>query len=223
MADPEDGFLTRWSHRKRDVRHDTDSPDAGADQPVPAAPAAGDAVTEAPSHKDEIVEQLPDIDSLDAHSDFSVFLQQGVPEELRNRALRKLWRVNPLFAHLDGLDDYAEDYTDVPAVIKELKTIYQVGKGMVDPDDPETTPETADDAASIEEAQTADTLSQDRTVEAPEESSVGPAADDGEVIDAVADIGVEPPDAAPTRVAAEPAVPAPKTSAAERRWGRFKS
>ena len=43
-------------------------------------------------------------------SDYSGFLSQGVSEELRNKALRKLF-LSPQFNVVDGLDDYCEDFT----------------------------------------------------------------------------------------------------------------
>ena len=56
---------------------------------------------------------LPDIGSLTAESDFSLFMAQGVPAELRRRALRKLWSLDPQFLAADGLGDYVEDYTTI--------------------------------------------------------------------------------------------------------------
>ncbi len=217
MADLEDGFLTRWSRRKRDARHGPDSPEAGADQP---APDAGDAVPEVASEQEKILERLPDIDSLDEHSDFSVFLQQGVPEELRNRALRKLWRVNPLFAHIDGLDDYDEDYTVAASVIKGLKTLDQVGKGMPAPQQVEE-----DELAEARESVGAENEPPPGETDEP----VTPAAE----LDPAADLP-ETPIAEHEPGTREPApIPRPQdpvksrgpshASAKERRWGRFKS
>lgn len=60
------------------------------------------------------------------------FLSAAVPQRLRNRALRRLWRLNPVVANLDGLIDYGEDFTDGATVIENLQTVYQVGKGMFD-------------------------------------------------------------------------------------------
>lgn len=82
----------------------------------------------------EILEELelPDLDTLTDKDDFSQFLSSAVPERLRRRALRRLWRLNPVLANVDGLVDYAEDYTDAATVISNLQTVYQVGKGMFD-------------------------------------------------------------------------------------------
>lgn len=75
---------------------------------------------------------LPDPDSLTTQDDFSRFLASAVPERLRRKALRRLWGLNPVLANLDGLVDYADDYTDAATVISNLQTVYQVGKGMFD-------------------------------------------------------------------------------------------
>ena len=57
------------------------------------------------------------------------FLRAGVPEALRRRALRRLWRLNPALANLDALVEYGEDYTDAATVVEKMQTIYQVGSG----------------------------------------------------------------------------------------------
>lgn len=75
---------------------------------------------------------LPDPDTLCEKDDFSRFLSAAVPERLRRRALRRLWTLNPVLANLDGLCDYAEDYTDAATVVSDMQTLYQVGKGMFD-------------------------------------------------------------------------------------------
>ncbi|EBA15726.1 hypothetical protein RSK20926_13884 [Roseobacter sp. SK209-2-6] len=81
---------------------------------------------------EELLEQfdLPRPESLVAGDDFRVFLQEQVPNRLRQRALRHLWRVNPVLANVDGLVDYGEDFTDASTVVEGLQTAYQVGRGM---------------------------------------------------------------------------------------------
>lgn len=59
------------------------------------------------------------------------FLNSALPQRLKTRALRRLWRLNPMLANLDGLVDYGEDYTDAAMVVENLQTAYQVGKGML--------------------------------------------------------------------------------------------
>ena len=91
----------------------------------------------------DIISKLPDIDSLEEASDFTPFMAKGVPEVLRRRALRKLWRLNPVFANLDGLNDYDEDFTDAATLVEGVKTIYKVGKGMLSDEDRAAAPASA--------------------------------------------------------------------------------
>ena len=74
---------------------------------------------------------LPDPDSMKQGDDFSAFMSEAVPQRLRRRALRQLWRSNPVLANLDNLVDYGEDYTDAALVMENLQSAYQVGKGML--------------------------------------------------------------------------------------------
>ncbi len=95
---PAEDFYHRWSRRKQDAR-------AGSTQPQPPdKPQAEDASEEQP------VLELPPIETLDEHSDYTPFLTDGVDEKLKKLALRKLFG-SPQFNVMDGLDDYAEDYT----------------------------------------------------------------------------------------------------------------
>jgi len=134
MADPPETFVARWSRRKRSPRESDEAavPAAGgkaaAGDPAVGDPEAGDPEAGDP----EVIAKLPDIDSLDETSDFKPFMAKGVPEVLRRQALRKLWRLNPVFAHLDGLNDYDENYTLAATALAEVKTVYKVGKGMFD-------------------------------------------------------------------------------------------
>lgn len=157
MTDDSD-FIRRWSRRKRAARQSEKTADASpaedsATEPetenVSAAPDTtdGDDSSKAGPEDNPEVLDLPDIDSLSGDSDFKPFLQKGVPKELRNRAMRKLWRVNPAFGHLDGLNDYDGDFTDAATVVKGLKTLYKVGRGFM----PERKPEIDDDQPPAEE------------------------------------------------------------------------
>ncbi len=74
---------------------------------------------------------LPDPDRLAPGDDVTGFMARAVPERLRRRALRRLWRVNPVLANVDGLVDYGEDFTDAATVIENLATAYTVGQGMI--------------------------------------------------------------------------------------------
>ena len=166
MADPKDGFVERWSRRKRTARRPR-AEEGHADQTA-QAPAAAAPEVEPPAGPPseaagdpEVVARLPDLDSLDDASDFSVFLKEGVPDVIRRKALRKLWRINPVLAHLDGLDDYDDDYTVAEALVKGLKTVYEAGKGYLDEDET-AAPEGEAAEAEAGEVPAAAEASQDR-------------------------------------------------------------
>ncbi|MCW8935866.1 MAG: DUF3306 domain-containing protein [Gammaproteobacteria bacterium] len=55
-------------------------------------------------------DDMPDIESMTADSDYTDFLSPGVSEELRNLALRKLF-LSEVFNIRDGLDEYDDDFT----------------------------------------------------------------------------------------------------------------
>ena len=74
---------------------------------------------------------LPDPDTMEMGSDFSAFMNKAVPDRIRRRALRTLWRSNPVLANVDMLVDYGEDFTDKATVIENMQTAYQIGKGML--------------------------------------------------------------------------------------------
>ncbi|MDJ0629012.1 MAG: DUF3306 domain-containing protein [Rhodobacter sp.] len=122
----DDGFLDRWSRRKRAVTLEEDAPASPAADPAP--PQVDETLSEA-----ELLAELglPDPDTLQEGDDFTVFLKEGVPEFLKKRALRKLWLTNPALANLDGLLDYGEDFTDAAMVPEVLATAYKVGKGLL--------------------------------------------------------------------------------------------
>jgi len=75
--------------------------------------------------------ELPEPETLGAGDDFTAFLSEAVPDRIRRRALRVLWRSNPVLANVDQLVDYGEDFTDSATVVANLQTAYQVGKGML--------------------------------------------------------------------------------------------
>ncbi len=129
----DDSLFSRWSKRKRAAateRHEP-QPDPAAD--TRDADAAGDRPPAAEESEEEILARLnlPDPDSLGPGDDFKGFLQSGVPEALRRRALRKLWTSNPVLANLDGLNDYDEDFTSPEETAAVLKTAYKVGRGFL--------------------------------------------------------------------------------------------
>lgn len=92
----------------------------------------------------EVVAGLPPLDTLDKDSDFSPFLRDGVPEFMKRRALRLLWRLNPFFNFRDGLNDYDQDFNVVHKIIDEMTGAYKVGRGhLTDQELRDMTPQSA--------------------------------------------------------------------------------
>jgi len=114
-------FLQRWSSRKVEALA---GDDVAAVEPVEdEGPPPAESV-EPPA-------ELPDVETLDADSDYTGFLGDSVPEDVAKLALRKLWRSDPVLANLDGLNDYDDDFSAGGMVSEVVKTAYRVGKGLL--------------------------------------------------------------------------------------------
>ena len=96
---------------------------------VAAPDASHDAAVAEAAEAEEA--DLPDVETLDAESDYTPFMSDKVSDAVRNVALRKLWRSDAVFANLDGLIDYGEDFSDAATVVAGMQTTYKVGRGMV--------------------------------------------------------------------------------------------
>ena len=154
----EGGFLSRWSARKNQIAKGEDVPDE-----VPAPEIAEDAVIEdeedAALTDAELLKKydLPDPEAVTEESGLEQFLNgKGLPGRVRQMALRRLWRLNPLFGVVDDMVEYGEDYTDAATVVEGMKTAYTVGKGyakeVVEPEESETLEDDAEaEAGDAEE------------------------------------------------------------------------
>ena len=121
--------ISTWSRRRAAVAAEAKAEELAAEQAMMEQEQA--ALCE--KTDEEILEALglPDPDSLVQGDDFKVFLTKAVPAHLRKRALRTLWRSNPVLACVDGLNDYDDDYLTGSFGQDPIKTTYQVGKGML--------------------------------------------------------------------------------------------
>lgn len=118
-----------WARRKAAVAKETE-----AELALVEAEAAAEAEADLAERSDEEILAEFDLsapENLDSPDAVRHFLTQAVPQRLKTRALRQLWKLNPVLANLDGLVDYGEDFTDSATVIENLQTAYQVGKGML--------------------------------------------------------------------------------------------
>ncbi|MFY0620433.1 MAG: DUF3306 domain-containing protein [Pelagimonas sp.] len=118
-----------WSRRRAAVSKEA----AAEEQAQEAALVAARDAEVAEKSDDELLDELglPEPEALGEGDDFKQFLTEAVPSRLKTRALRQLWKVNPVLANIDGLVDYGEDFTDAATVVENLQSAYQVGKGMM--------------------------------------------------------------------------------------------
>ena len=109
-----------WSRRQAAVAAEAEA----EEQAVLAAQSAAREAELAEKSDEEILAalELPEPESLAQADDFKVFLTDQIPARIKTRALRHLWRANPVLACVDGLVDYGEDFTDAACVIEGLQT-----------------------------------------------------------------------------------------------------
>lgn len=121
-----------WSRRRAAARA-AEAAEAQAELRTEAeATARAEAAALADLPEAEVLDRLglPDPDAVVSGGDVRAFLARAVPRAIRDRALRSLWRSNPVLANLDGLNDYDADYTGDGLRGGALRTSYAVGKGL---------------------------------------------------------------------------------------------
>ncbi len=167
-----EGFASRWSRLKRQqtASPEEPKPPAASDGPPPGG-------TSEESRELPPVEALPDPDGMEPTADFSVFMRENVPEMLRRKALRRLWRSNPIIGAVDMLDDYCEDFTDAATVIPTLRTVYKLGKGMLGPGEEQAPAGPGEEPVADETAAVAE-----GRAESAEEVAREPDGDDEEAV-----------------------------------------
>jgi hypothetical protein len=123
-----EGFLGRWSRRKREAAQEEDrapglpqrtsrqdKAQVAPDQRTASLPDDGSPTGAVQAPGDEPAPSAPlptleDAQQLTPDSDFQPFMQRGVGAEVRNAAMKKLF-ADPHFNVMDGLDIYIDDYS----------------------------------------------------------------------------------------------------------------
>src|SRR5690606_9847217 len=126
MTDSDEPFLSRWSRLKREAAADRKQkdPEAGQEDAAGVQPGAEAAEPGSPGPRDHEPESddsshqtAPDLeeidfDKLDSTSDYKRFMDGNVPDEVRRKALSKLWLSDPVLGGPEQLSDYMEDFSD---------------------------------------------------------------------------------------------------------------
>ena len=123
----DDGFLSRWSRRKAQVKQgEKVAPEAVVNEPM-QAPTLTQAQPVRPEvSKGEQPAQTPppptldDVAALTKESDFSRFVAPDVDAGVKNAAMKKLFASDPHFNVMDGLDVYIDDYNKFEPIPKSI-------------------------------------------------------------------------------------------------------
>lgn len=132
-----EGFLGRWSRLKQRQEEQAepeqvavdpeqiavdaaDTDDLAAEQALSDEVTVEVAATELPSEAEVLTDlDMPDLSTIHAGSDMSMFFSSGVSAELRRQALRKFFH-QPEFNVRDPLDDYALDYSNPDKLVLKV-------------------------------------------------------------------------------------------------------
>ncbi|MCS6855699.1 MAG: DUF3306 domain-containing protein [Elioraea sp.] len=215
-----EGFLARWSRRKRAAREGRPvaaEPEVGPPSPKPEAAPAADAGAAEEEPVD--LESLPKIEEITLETDLSVFFRKGVPAALRNAALRRAWSLDPTIRDFIGPADYAWDWNTPGGVpdfvdqVGETPAIRALVERMFSPSPPspaERDGERSSSVAAGEETQPIpDPVRLPSDPEPPVATLSRPAPESA----------AEGSAAAPASPQPEPAGPAPSPAATRRRHG----
>jgi hypothetical protein len=107
--DDDKNFLSRWSQRKREAK----LPDVDSAAVKPAEEAVTPPAPTAESDVEEPFDlsSLPKLEDVTETTDITGFLRKGVPESLRNAALRKSWALDlAIRNYVNPALDYAYDW-----------------------------------------------------------------------------------------------------------------
>jgi hypothetical protein len=148
-----EGFFSRWSQRKVQVRQGEAPPEpvhAIVPAPAPAQPPAPAIAASVPAPAEPALPPptLDEVARLPEGAEVARFVARGVDPSVKNAALKKLF-ADPHFNVMDGLDIYIDDYgrpDPLPAAM--LRQMAQSRfLGLFDEDRPATAPESLADAA----------------------------------------------------------------------------
>jgi hypothetical protein len=118
-----EGFLSRWSRRKRESERERQSEPSSGPSAAEEAPVGGDWEASAPAEASEPAPpaafdpaSLPPIESISGSTDIRSFLLSGVPTELTKAALRQAWVADPAICDFIGIAENQWDFTDPTAI-----------------------------------------------------------------------------------------------------------
>ena len=133
-----DAFLSRWAKRKAEARKPHQADDelpASAEEQAEAQTTTLPETEEDEALSDEALcekYELPHPEQCEQPEQLDEYFKKPLPDRLKQLAMRRMWRINPLFRFADEMVEYGENYTDAATVIPDMQTAYQVGKGYLE-------------------------------------------------------------------------------------------
>jgi hypothetical protein len=126
MGDKASGLLARWNLRRQKVQQEEEAELLTEEEDQSQASEssierAGDVATEESLEANKILmaEDLPDPEKIEVGGSFASFMANNVDPDAKAAALRALWR-QPHYQEIDGLLEYALDYTNQPKLSAEV-------------------------------------------------------------------------------------------------------
>jgi hypothetical protein len=160
-----DGFLERWSRRKL-----AEGKEPEAQQPAEEPAPVDDEPDEEVLDEEELA-KLPSLESFTVKTDLAPFLRKGVPQALKNAAMRKMWMLDPAVRdHVDFAVDYAWDWNTPGGVAGNAGAISKDSVArMMDALKPKDEPEPEATVAGVPDEST-ESAAPETQPEAPQEA-----------------------------------------------------
>lgn len=188
MSDTSQGLLSRWQARREAVAAEQAAEDVELTSAAePSSPDSADTVaaeacaeTAADAQQPAVdgaeeaelaAEPLPDPENIEVGGSFARFMSNDVDPLTRTAALRALWK-QPQYNHIDGLIEYALDYSNQPklSVDASMELAKKVFRHVVESATEEVEAEASALAATTEDnlPEVADEVSQNGQAEGDE-------------------------------------------------------
>lgn len=127
MTDSPKGFLSRWRERKEAVAEEERTlevdqlEEAKTSAQIEGSQNPADVKLDADEQPTQLadIEELPDPESIEVGGSFASFMAEHVDPTQKAAALRALWK-QPHYNEIDGLLEYALDYTNQPLLADDV-------------------------------------------------------------------------------------------------------
>ncbi|MDD8060555.1 MULTISPECIES: DUF3306 domain-containing protein [Shewanella] len=182
MSNP-DGLLSRWELRRQRVAEEAEQLEQEAahvdeTDDVIALDNASQTndVEEALTDANEENEPLPDPNTIEVGGSFARFMAKNVDPTAKAAALRALWK-QPQYGHIDGLLEYALDYSNQPVLSADVSAelANKVFRYVIDKTDDAEDEQLAEVEGNIEaplEAEMAETVNNTDVIDGDESLSL---------------------------------------------------